>query len=88
MSVSEDEIESDLKMINQVVNNLRENRVLMGRRSNLLLTEKVEQRKSDATYYFNQMAYKLFDSGYGLKVSMKLIDETEKARGASATESV
>ena len=87
---TEEEIETDLMRINQVVNNLRENRVLQTRRSNLLMVEKVQQRKSDATYYFNQMAYKLFDSGAGLKVSMKLdgVKGEKTSRGESATESV
>jgi len=86
---TEEEIETDLMLINQVVNNLRENRVLQTRRSNLLMVEKVQQRKSDATYYFNQMAYKLFDSGAGLKVSMKLdgvkVEKTSGGRVESAT---
>jgi len=84
---TEEEIETDLMLINQVVNNLRENRVLQTRRNSLLMVEKVQQRKSDATYYFNQMAYKLFDSGAGLKVSMKLdgVKGEKSSRGESAT---
>merc|ERR1712071_487876 len=41
---TEEEIETDLMLINQVVNNLRENRVLQTRRNSLLMVEKVQQR--------------------------------------------
>merc|ERR1712131_87895 len=58
---NDNDVENDLKTINEIVNSLRKNTLIQERRTNLLSVDRTKENKQIAAGMFGQMIYKLTD---------------------------
>jgi len=75
---NDNDVETDLRNINEVVNNLRLNTLIQERRTNLLTVDRIRENTQVATGMFSQMIYKLTDAACNMKAVLKLDARPEK----------